>query len=86
MKQKEKVLEVINGVIIDRVTEMIEDMSNRDFVENIMDRLQNEGVELDYENEEVQEEITDLIGTRVLPLLHKMLEYGIGKNIELPTE
>ena len=43
MKQKEKVWEVINGVIIDRVTEMIEDMSNRDFVENIMDRLQNEG-------------------------------------------
>lgn len=83
---EEKVLEVINGVIIDRVTEMIEDMSNRDFVENIMDRLQEEGVELDYESEEVQEEITDLIGTRVFPLLHKVLEYGIGKNIELPKK
>jgi hypothetical protein len=80
---KEKVTQVVKGMIIDRITEMVEDMSNRDFVENVMDRLENEGVVMDFENEEVQEEITELIGTQVLPLLHKMSEYILGKEIPI---
>jgi hypothetical protein len=48
-----------------------------------MDRLENEGVVMDFENEEVQEEITELIGTQVLPLLHKMSEYILGKEIPI---
>jgi hypothetical protein len=78
---KEKVLEVVNGIIVDRLTEMIEDMSNHDFIEFVMDRLEEEGVEMDFENENVQEEIKDVVGTRVLPLLLKVCEWGIGKNI-----
>jgi len=69
-------------MIIDRITEMVEDMSNHDFVENVMDRLENEGVVMDFENEEVQEEITELIGTQVIPLLTKITEYVIG--VDLP--
>ena len=80
---REKVTQVVKGMIIDRITEMVEDMSNHDFVENVMDRLENEGVVMDFENEEVQEEITELIGTQVLPLLHKMSEYILGKEIPI---
>lgn len=81
---KEKVTEVIKGIIIDRTTQLIEDMSNHDFIEQVMDRLEEEGVEMDFENEEVQEEITDLVGEEVLPLLYKLMEWGIGK--EIPNE
>jgi hypothetical protein len=79
---REKVTQVVKGMIIDRLTEMVEDMSNHDFVENVMDRLENEGVVMDFENEEVQEEITELIGTQVIPLLTKITEYVIG--VDLP--
>jgi hypothetical protein len=81
---KEKVTEVIKGIIVDRTTQLIEDMSNHDFVELVMDRLEEEGVEMDFENENVQEEISNLIGQQILPLLLKLMEWGIGKNI--PTE
>ena len=81
---KEKVTEVIKGIIIDRTTQLIEDMSNHDFIEQVMDRLEEEGVEMDFENEEVVEEITDLVGEEILPLLFKLMEWGIGK--EIPTE
>ena len=81
---EEKVLQVVNGIIIDRLTQLIEDMSNHDFIEFVMDRLEEEGVDVDTENEEVLEKITGIVGTRVLPLLHKVCEWGIGK--EIPTE
>ena len=81
---KEKVTEVIKGIIIDRTTQLIEDMSNHDFIEQVMDRLEEEGVEMDFENEEVQEEITDLVGEEVLPLLYKLMEWGIEN--EIPNE
>lgn len=78
---EEKVLEVVNGIIIDRLTQLIEDMSNHDFIEFVMDRLEEEGVDVDTENEEVVEKITGIVGTRVLPLLHKVCEWGLGKEI-----
>ena len=81
---KEKVTEVIKGIIVDRTTQLIEDMSNQDFIEQVMDRLEEEGVEMDFENENVREEISDLIGQQILPLLLKLMEWGIGKRI--PTE
>ena len=79
---REKVTQVVKGMIIDRLTEMLEDMSNHDIVEKVMDRLENEGVVMYFENEEVQEEITELIGTQVIPLLTKITEYVIG--VDLP--
>jgi len=81
---KEKVTEVIKGIIVDRTTQLIEDMSSQDFIEQVMDRLEEEGVEMDFENENVREEISDLIGQQILPLLLKLMEWGISKNI--PTE
>jgi hypothetical protein len=78
----EKVLHVVNDVIIDRLTQLIEDMSTNEFVDMIVDKLGVEGIEV--ETDEEREEVTNLIGSRVIPLLHKITEYGVGKNI--PTD
>ncbi len=80
-ENEKKVIEVVKGIIIDRTTQLIEDMSNHDFIEQVMDRLEEEGVVLDFENEEVQEEISDLVGQQVLPLLIKIMEWGIKKEL-----
>lgn len=83
---EEKVIKVIKGIIVDRTTQLIEDMSNQDFIEQVMDKLHEEEFPLDFENEEVQEEISDLVGKEVLPLLIKVMEWGIGKELpKVPT-
>jgi len=82
--EKVKVTEVVNDIIIDRITQLIEDMSNHDFIEFVMDRLEQEGIKIDTDNEDVVEEIKEVVGSRVIPLLHKMSEYLVGKNI--PTQ
>ena len=85
-ENQNKVTEVIKGIIIDRTTQLVEDMSNHDFIEQVMDRLEEEGVELDFDSEDVQEQITDLVGKQVLPLLLKLMEWGIGKELpKVPT-
>lgn len=79
---KEKVTEVVNEVIFDRITQLIEEMSTNEFVEMITDMVQDQtGVEI--ETDEEREEITDIIGSRVFPLLHKMNEYILGKTIPM---
>ena len=83
---EELVTKVIKGIIVDRTTQLIEDMSNQDFIEQVMDKLQEQEFELDFDSEEVQEEITDLVGKQVLPLLLKVMEWGIGKELpKVPT-
>jgi hypothetical protein len=80
---KEQVLEVVNEVIVDRLTQLIEDMSNDEFVEMITDIVQDRTGSVIQDEDEL-EEIRDIIGSRVVPLLHKVCEWGIGK--EIPTE
>lgn len=80
---KEKVLEVVNDVITHRITSLIEEMSTNEFVEMISDMVHDQtGNSL--ETEEEQEELMEIIGDRVIPLLHKMSEYMVGK--EIPTK
>ena len=81
---KLKVTEVIKGIIIDRTTQLVEDMSNHDFIEFVMDRLEEEGINIESDDENSVEEITNIVGTRVLPLLLKVCEWSVGK--EIPTE
>ena len=81
---KEKVLEVVNGIVVDRLTQLIEDMSNHDFIEFVMDRLEDEGISIESDDENSVEEITNIVGTRILPLLLKVCEWGVDK--EIPTE
>ena len=76
---KEKVLGVVNDVIVDRLTQLIEEMSCNEFVEEISDKLVEQGIVI--ETEEDEEELRELIGSRVLPLLHKVMEWGIGKEL-----
>jgi hypothetical protein len=74
------VQKVIDDVIVDKLTNLIEDMSTNEFVDMIMDKLYTDGMEY---SEKEREMIEGMIGDRVLPLLNKILEWGIGK--ELPT-
>jgi hypothetical protein len=80
---KEQVLEVVNEVIVDRLTQLMEEMSNDEFVEMITDIVQDRTGSVIQDEDEL-EEIRDIIGSRVVPLLHKVCEWGIGK--EIPTE
>lgn len=80
-ENKHKVTEVVKEIMIDRLSQLTEDMSNRDFIEFVMDRLEEQKVELDFDNEEVQEEITEIVGKEVLPLIFKIMEWGIGKEL-----
>jgi uncharacterized protein (DUF2267 family) len=90
MNKNEKVLEIVNGVIIDRLTQLIEEMSNNEFVEMIGDMYFDQtgkNIEDDTDDDEdfdKDEYLNKIIGSRVLPLLHKICEYGIGKDI--PTK
>jgi hypothetical protein len=81
---KEKVLNVVNEVMVDKITQLVEEMSTNEFVEMIKDKLVENGIEFDEENEEESEEIYEIVGSRVVPLLHKLCEWGIGK--EIPTK
>lgn len=79
---QDQVLEVVNDTINERLTQMIEDMSTSDFVEMICDMIQDQkGIEL---SEDQVEEVQELIGSRVFPLLHKISEYIIG--VDIPRE
>ncbi len=75
------VQKVIDDVIVDKLTNLIEEMSTNEFVDMIMDKLYTNGMEY---TEKERETIEGMIGDKVLPLLNKILEWGIGK--ELPTK
>jgi hypothetical protein len=78
---KEVVLEMINDVIIDKLEQLMENLSTNEFVEELTDKLIESGVPINIDDEEQMEELNQMIGSRVLPLLHKICEYGIGKEI-----
>ena len=78
---KQVVLEMINDVIIDKLEQLMENLSTNEFVEELTDKLIESGVPIDTDDEEQMEELNELIGSRVLPLSHKICEYGIGKEI-----
>ena len=80
---KEKVTQVVTDVINDKITQLIEEMSTNEFVDMIKDKLVENGIEFDNDNEEEVEEIFEIVGSRVVPLLHKMSEYIIGKEITI---
>jgi predicted house-cleaning noncanonical NTP pyrophosphatase (MazG superfamily) len=80
---KEKVTQVVTDVINDKITQLIEEMSTNEFVDMIKDKLVENGIEFDDDNEEETEEIFEIVGSRVVPLLHKMSEYIIGKEITI---
>ena len=88
MNKKEKVLEIVNDVITEKITGLIEEMSTNEFVEMIGDMYFDQtgkNLEDDSDDEfDKDEYLNEIIGSRVIPLLHKLTEYMIGKSI--PTE
>ena len=72
---------VINDVIVDKITQLIEEMSTNEFVDMIMDKLYTDGMKYTYVERET---IQGMIGDKVIPLMTKICEWTIGK--EIPTE
>ena len=86
MNKDEKVLEIVNGVITNRLTQLIEGLSDNEVVEMIGDMYFDQtgkNIEDDTNDEDFDgdEYLREIIGSRVLPLLHKICEYSIGKDI-----
>jgi gamma-glutamyl phosphate reductase len=87
MNKNEKVLEIVNDVINDRLTQLIEEMSTNEFVEMIGDMYKDQtGKDVDEGEDEdfdQQEFVSEIVGSRVVPLLHKISEYVIGVDIPI---
>jgi hypothetical protein len=88
MNKKEKVLEIVNDVITEKITGLVEEMSTNEFVEMIGDMYFDQtGKNLEDDTDDdfdKDEYLNEIIGSRVIPLLYKLTEYMIGKSI--PTE
>lgn len=76
MMNQENVLKVINDEIIFKITQMMSEMSNQEFIEEICQKV---GVDL--EDEEGVEEISDIIGSRVFPLYITMSKFIVEKEL-----
>ena len=87
MNKEEKLLGIVNEVIVDRLTQLIEDMSDNEFVEMISDMYFDQtGENLDDGTDDEfdqHEYVSGIVGSRVFPLLHKMNEYILGKTIPM---
>jgi len=75
---KEKMLEIVNDVINQKLENLIEEISTPEFVEMVTNMY------VDQTGEEVEDtdEVHEVIGERVIPLLSKVTEYVIG--VDLP--
>jgi hypothetical protein len=79
-KTKEKVLKIIDEVITDKISDLMESMSDNEFVEEVGGRVYEE-IGYDVNEKDEVEDLTDLIGERVVPLLNKLLSSIVGKDI-----
>lgn len=75
---KEKMLEIVNDVINQKLENLMEEISTNEFIEMITDMYQ------DRTGEEIEDtdEVSEVVGERVIPLLTKVTEYVIG--VDLP--
>lgn len=75
---KEKMLEIVNEVINQKLENLMEEISTPEFIEMITDMY------VDQTGEEIEDtdEVQEVIGERVIPLLTKVTEYVIG--VDLP--
>jgi predicted house-cleaning noncanonical NTP pyrophosphatase (MazG superfamily) len=76
----EKMKSIITDEVVERLTQVIEGMSNNEFIELIIDKYQEEtGNEIDEEN---WEEVKDMVGEKVLPLFGKVSEYILETHLK----
>jgi hypothetical protein len=79
-KQKVEVQKLVNGMVLDRITEMVDDMSNHDFIESVYDYLTLCRVDLDYDDPNLDEDVKEIVGEKVIPLIIKMTELLMEKK------
>lgn len=76
MEETQKVKETISNIISDRLTNMLESMSNEEFIDEVCTELEIS----DSISEEEREKLKELVGNQVLPLLHKISEYFVENH------
>jgi hypothetical protein len=81
---KKKVSKIVEMKINEKLTSLMEELSTNEFVDEICDIVFDE-LETDVESNG-REEVTEIIGGKVFPLIHKLTEYVIGKEIKLNYE
>jgi hypothetical protein len=72
---KEIVNGIISDVISDKLTQVMEDMSTNEFVDTICDKIYEE-TGFDVEDDEKREEVFEMIGDKVLPLVQMLVIYN----------
>lgn len=72
----QNVKEIISNIISDRLTNMLENMSNEEFIDEVCTEI---GI-CDSITEDEREELKELVGNQVLPLLHKISEYFVENH------
>ncbi len=81
MKNQEQVQEVINDVINEKITQMVEEMSTNEFIDMMCDKIYTEkGIEY---TDDQRDEIGEMIGNKMFPLIHKISEYFLGQEIPI---
>lgn len=81
LMNKEMVKSIVNDVVNEKLSNLIEEMSQSEFTEMICDMYHDQTGEV-IEDEEMVDEVNMVISDKVLPLLLKVMEYVSG--IELP--
>ena len=77
---KEKMKSIIMDEVVERLTQVIEGMSNNEFIELIMDKYYQEtGENID---EEEFDDVKDMVGEKVLPLFGKVSEYILETHLK----
>jgi len=65
---KEIVSGIISDVITEKLTQVLEDMSTNEFVDKICDKIYEE-TGFDVEDDEKREEVFEMIGDKMFPLI-----------------
>jgi hypothetical protein len=78
--QVTQVQKLVSDLVIHQITDMVEDMSSYDFIERVMVMIEQEGIELDFDNVDTLEEVKDIVGEKVIPLLFKMTEFIVEEQ------
>lgn len=76
--QKTQVTNIVNGILNDHITDLIEEVSSNDFIERVMDELEQQGTTIDLDNEDSFENIKLTVGDTVVPLLVEMTYLLLG--------
>jgi len=81
---KKKVSKIVEIKINEKLTSLMEELSTNEFVDEICDIVFDE-LDTDVESDS-REEVMEIIGGKVFPLMTKLTEYVIGKEIKLNYE